>query len=35
MYLRDNVIANSGTAGDWLDISMLPTALGTDLTERI
>lgn len=35
MYLRDNVLANSGTMGDWLDISMLPTILGNDLTERI
>lgn len=28
-------MANSGTVGDWLDISMLPTAIGQDLTERI
>jgi hypothetical protein len=35
MYLRDNVLANSGTAGDWLDVSMLPTFLGADTTERI
>ena len=34
-FFRDNVIANSGTMGDWLDISMLPTAIGDDLTERI
>ena len=34
-YLRDNVLANSGTDGDWLDLSMLPTILGDDLTERI
>lgn len=34
-YYRDNLIANSGTAGDWLDLSMLPVALGTDLPERI
>lgn len=34
-YFRDNVIANSGTDGDWLDVSMLPTFLGADLTERI
>ena len=34
-YFRDNVIANSGTMGDWLDLSMLPTAIGDDLTERI
>lgn len=35
MYLRDNILANSGTAGDWLDVSVLPTWLGSDLTERI
>lgn len=35
MYFRDNVIANSGTAGDWLDLSMLPNAIGSDLTERV
>ena len=29
------MIANSGTMGDWLDLSMLPTAIGDDLTERI
>lgn len=35
MYLRDNVLANSGTAGDWVDLSMLPQVLGSDLTERL
>lgn len=35
VYYRDNIIANSGTVGDWLDLSMLPIALGDDLTERI
>lgn len=34
-YFRDNTIANSGTSGDWVDLSMLPTILGTDLTERL
>ena len=34
-YLRDNVLANSGTVGDWVDISMLPNVLGQDLTERL
>lgn len=34
-FYRDNLIASSGTVGDWLDISMLPTFLGNDLTERI
>lgn len=35
IYLRDNILANSGTAGDWLDVSVLPTWLGADQTERI
>lgn len=34
-FFRDNILANSGTDGDWLDISMLPNLLGDDLTERI
>lgn len=34
-YLRDNMLANSGTVGDWVDISMLPNVLGSDLTERL
>lgn len=34
-FFKDNIIANSGTAGDWIDFSMLPTALGDDLTERL
>ena len=35
IYLRDNILANSGTAGDWIDVSVLPTWLGADATERI
>lgn len=35
IYLRDNILANSGTAGDWLDVSVLPAWLGADMTERI
>ena len=35
IFLRDNLLANSGTVGDWLDVSMLPSFLGTDMTERI
>lgn len=35
IYFRDNVIANSGTVGDWVDLSMVPTVLGQDLTERL
>ena len=34
-YHRDNLIANSGTKGDFLDISMLPTFLGNKPHERI
>lgn len=34
-FYRDNLIANSGTTGDWLDLSVLPTALGVKLPERI
>lgn len=34
-FYRDNLIANSGTTGDWIDISLLPTALGVTLPERI
>lgn len=34
-FYRDSLIANSGTSGDWLDLSMLPTMLGTSLPERV
>lgn len=34
-YFRDNLIANSGTVGDWIDVSLLPTWLGTEPLERI
>lgn len=34
-FYRDSLIANSGSSGDWLDLSMLPTALGVELPERI
>ena len=34
-FYRDNIIATSGAAGDWLDLSMLPTKLGVTLPERI
>jgi len=35
MFIRDNLIANSGTVGDYLDMSMLPTWLGQGPAERI
>lgn len=34
-FYRDSLIANSGTSGDWLDLSMLPTVLGADVPERL
>ena len=35
LYYRDNLIANSGTVGDWLDLANLPTVLGESTPERI
>lgn len=35
IYYRDNLIANSGTTGDWLDISLIPKSLGVKFDERI
>ena len=34
-FYRDSLIANSGTSGDWIDVSMLPKFLGNDVTSRI
>lgn len=34
-FYRDSLIANSGTQGDWVDISMLPVELGVNFTERL
>ena len=34
-FYRDNVIAESGTVGDWVDIAYLPKILGGELTERL
>ena len=34
-FFRNSLVANSGTAGDFLDMSQLPTFLGTDATERV
>ena len=34
-FCRDNLIGNSGTSGDWIDVSMLPKFLGDDMTARI
>jgi len=34
-FYRDNLISESGTTGDWLDVAHLPTFLGSDVTERL
>ena len=34
-FYRDNLIANSGTVGDILDISILPKVLGDNMPERL
>jgi hypothetical protein len=34
-FFRDNVIAESGTVGDWLDVAHLPKFLGSDTAERL
>lgn len=35
LYYRDNLIATSGTTGDWIDTAHLPQYLGNDLPERL
>jgi hypothetical protein len=35
LFYRDNLIASSGTVGDWLDLANLPTSLGVTMPERI
>ena len=34
-FYRDNLIANSGTVGDWIDLALLPEKLGVSLPERL
>lgn len=34
-FYRDNVIAESGTVGDWVDIAYLPKVLGSELSEKL
>lgn len=34
-FYRDNLIASSGTVGDYIDLSVLPKFLGKDLPERL
>lgn len=34
-YYRDNLIANSGTVGDWIDETLIPAHLGVNFPERL
>lgn len=34
-FYRDNVIAESGTAGDWIDLAYVPKVFGQELSERL
>jgi hypothetical protein len=34
-FYRDNLVASSGTKGDFLDVSMLPKFLGDKMPERV
>lgn len=35
IFYRDNLIASSGTIGDWIDQTLIPAKLGVDLPERV
>lgn len=35
IFFRDNIFANSGTIGSWLDVAHLPEFLGDEISERI
>lgn len=35
IYYRDNLIETSGTVGDWIDVSHLPSFLGGEIPERL
>ena len=35
IFCRDNLIASSGTVGDWIDVAHLPSVLGVELPERL
>lgn len=35
IYCRDNLIASSGTVGDWIDVAFIPTFLGAEMPERV
>lgn len=34
-FYRDNLIAQSGTKGTWVDVAFIPTVFGSDVTERL
>lgn len=34
-FYRDNLIASSGTVGDWIDLTLIPAELGVTLPERL
>lgn len=34
-FYRDNLIASSGTTGDWIDISLIPKNLGVEWPDRV
>lgn len=34
-FYRDNLIANSGTVGDWIDLTLIPAQLGATLPEKL
>lgn len=35
LFYRDNLISESGSIGDWLDVSRIPSFLGSNVTERL
>lgn len=34
-FYKDNLISESGSKGDWIDLAYLPNVLGTDLAEKL
>lgn len=34
-FYRDNIIANSGSIGDWIDMTLIPAHLGVNFEERL
>ena len=34
-FYKDNLIASSGTVGDWVDLAFVPQVLGVELPERL